>query len=164
MCSSSSINWIELFAPSLPSTVAIVAGFYAFHYFAVKRQKRQEIFEESKKLHNLVDECIEIAKESWKVSGKRAVEAGKVMHLRGKLMQLSTTAENLVEKQKRFGELNACIRAFRKAVDEEIDDQGKPLTTIDDQTRTESRMPFEAFESSLKIRRTADRVFNRCYK
>lgn len=164
MAQSVEPSWLQILAPSIPSTIAIVVGFYAFHYYALKRQKRQEVFDEIKKLHLLLDECVKVAEDAWKQSGKRAVESGGVMQLRGKLMQLSNTTENLVEKDALFCGLRELVRAFRKGVDEKIDIEGKPVTTVDDMTRIESSCPFEAIDASLKIRRAADRAFNQRHK
>ena len=160
MCDACTHGWLHLLTPSIPSTVAIIVGFWAFHYFALKRQKRQEIFEDIKRLHALLDECIKAADEAWKLSGKKAVESGAVMLLRGKLVQLSNVAENLIEKDIYFFGLREAVSSFRKGVDEKLDINGSPTTTVDDVNRTDGSCPFEAVEGASKIRRAADRAFN----
>ncbi|WP_420723929.1 hypothetical protein [Hwanghaeella sp. LZ110] len=131
---SDSIFFTTFLPTAVPALVALV-GFFVFHKLASKRQRKSEVFETFKNLKVDIDEICTLSGKLWRMNGKDAVESGEVTDLRQKLSRAREELRLLVNFEFVFNGCDEKYTNFKKCIDEEIDQSGNPITTIDDIVR-----------------------------
>jgi hypothetical protein len=111
-----------------------VAGFFIFHWLALKRQRRQELTDSVNRLKDCISNCLEQGEKCWRKSGAEAIQSGEVVLLRAHLTQCSLGLEALTTREKRFAEVKPLMRALRKELDEKNAGSANQ-TCVDDNTR-----------------------------
>ena len=85
--------------------------------------------------------------------------------MRGKLVELSLALNSLAFREKAFNEANPILSALRKSLDEELDEAGRALHTVDDVHRPEREdNPDQAIIASRNLLSKVDTVFARKFK
>ena len=90
-------------------------------------------------MKSIIDDVYRIGTEAWRESGNDAAQDGKVAEIRQKLMRAREELRLLQSLHKKFEEVKQPLTDFRKSVDEELDEQGDPVSTIDDFNRLARR-------------------------
>ena len=101
-----------LLASSIPSSVAIL-GFGIFHFLALRRQKRSEIFELFGDIKSIADDIQVVASSAWRDAGQTAIQSGKVSEVRHKTTRCREEIRLLVAMEPK-----PAATAFRSSLNE----------------------------------------------
>ncbi len=127
---------VDTIVPTLPPTVVVVAGFFIFHKLAIRRQKHVEIFETFRDLKALINDINDVAAIAWRSRGNDAAQDGTAAEVRQKLTRAREDLRLLYALDEKFSVVRDSLNEFRTATDEDVDDEGNHISTIDDIRRS----------------------------
>ncbi|PCJ61511.1 MAG: hypothetical protein COA65_00695 [Rhodospirillaceae bacterium] len=133
-CCSGKSDGGDIWGAILPTAMAGV-GFYVFHKLAMRRQKRAEVFDTFRDLKMIIDDIDHLATIAWRKTGGDAVKDGGVVEIRRKIARCREDLRLLTMLDEKFEVVANPLNDYRRAIDEELDDSGNALSTIDDINR-----------------------------
>ncbi len=110
--------WLRATAPSIPSVVTVIVGFYVHHKTALLRQKRQEAHDRIEWIKTQVEKVNEPPRECWTLTGKQAASQGKVNTLRGFIQILDVNFHGLILLNPSFLNAREKYFVYKNALDE----------------------------------------------
>ena len=157
-------GWIvEALLPSVPPTLTAIAGFFVFHFLAMRRQRREEVRQACDAFKEGLSELTAACAKCWEVDAAVALTDGKVSEYKAKIFSCDLRIGTLKSAQPGFDTIATQYRTLKKAMDEYREASG--WVSIEGEGRMSNKAHANALRSlSAKLGANADRRYFELYR